>query len=128
PQLLGTGLWADRGMDRAAITGGWFAAPSPEADAAFNSKYKAVYAADPPPLAPLAYDAVSLIAAMSSGPPYHRFTQAALTDPNGFFGVSGIFRFNADGSADRGLAVLQVNGDDTRVIDPAPRTFQVPHA
>jgi len=128
PQLLGTGLWADRGMDRAAITGGWFAAPSPEADAAFNSKYKAVYAADPPPLAPLAYDAVSLIAAMSSGPPYHRFTQAALTDPNGFFGVSGIFRFDADGSADRGLAVLQVNGDDARVIDPAPRTFQVPHA
>lgn len=128
PQLLGTGLWADKGMDRTAVTGGWFAAPSPEADAAFDSKYKALYAADPPPLAPLAYDAVSLIAAMSSGQPYHRFTQAALTDPNGFFGVSGIFRFNADGSADRGLAVLRIEGDDAHVIDPAPRTFQVPHA
>ena len=34
----------------------------------------------------------------SHGQPYHRFTQAALMDPNGFAGVNGIFRFNADGT------------------------------
>ena len=53
----------------------------------------------PPQLASLAYDAVSLVALLSPGTPYHRFTQAALMDPNGFAGVNGIFRFNADGTS-----------------------------
>jgi len=68
---------------------------------------------------------VSLIALLSSGEPYHRFTHAALTDPNGFTGIDGIFRLNADGTTDRGLAVLAVEAGGTfRVIDPAPKTFQ----
>ncbi|HEY4113395.1 MAG TPA: penicillin-binding protein activator [Rhizomicrobium sp.] len=128
PQLLGTGLWADKGLDRAAVAGGWFAAPPPRADAEFDSKYRAVFNTSAPQLAPLAYDAVSLTAALAPGQPYHRFTEAALTDADGFSGVSGIFRFNPDGSADRGLAVMSVGEDDVHVIDPAPRTFQVPHA
>ena len=124
-KLLGTGLWDDAGIVKEqTLDGGWFAAPEPNADDTFNGKYRAVYGATPPQLASLAYDAVTLVALLSTGTPYHRFTTAALMDPNGFAGVNGIFRFNADGTSERGLAVLEVQPDGFHVVSPAPRTFQ----
>ena len=70
-------------------------------------------------MASLAYDAVSLVALLSQGTPYHRFTRGALMDPNGFAGVNGIFRFKADGTSERGLAVLEVNTAGPVVVRPA---------
>jgi hypothetical protein len=49
-----------------------------------------------------------------------------LTDPNGFSGVDGIFRFRADGSAERGLAILQVSPNGFTVVDAAPKSFPQP--
>ena len=102
----------------ASLEGGWYAAPAPNADADFISRYRAAFGAAPPQLASLAYDAVALVALLSPGTPYHRFTQAALMDPNGFAGVNGIFRFNADGTSERGLAVLEVTADRSVVGQP----------
>lgn len=124
-KLLGTGLWDDASITREpALEGGWFAAPAPDADSGFASKYRETFGAAPPPLAALAYDAISLVALLAPGPAYHRFTQGALTDPNGFAGVNGIFRFNADGSLDRGLSILAVRPGGFDVVEPAPTTFQ----
>jgi ABC-type branched-subunit amino acid transport system substrate-binding protein len=124
-KLLGTGLWDDFAITKEpSLTNGWFAAPAPEADANFISRYRSTFGSQPPQLATLAYDAVSLVALLASGPAYHRFTDVALTDPNGFSGIDGIFRFNADGSVDRGLAVLAVRPGGFDVINPAPTTFQ----
>jgi ABC-type branched-subunit amino acid transport system substrate-binding protein len=124
-KLLGTGLWDDPSITKEpALSGGWFAAPAPDANDTFATKYRETFGGTPPQLAALAYDAVSLIALLAPGQPYHRFTAAALTDPNGFAGVDGIFRFNVDGSVDRGLAVLGVHPGGFTVIDPAPPTFQ----
>jgi ABC-type branched-subunit amino acid transport system substrate-binding protein len=125
-KFLGTGLWDDASVGREPLlAGGWFAAPEPDADAAFSARFKGVYGSTPPQLAALAYDAISLVALLSPGVPYHRFTRDALTDPNGFSGVDGIFRLNIDGTVERGLAVLSVEpGGSFHVVDPAPRTFQ----
>jgi branched-chain amino acid transport system substrate-binding protein len=125
-KLLGTGLWDDQATSRdPMLAGGLFAAPSPEADVAFEQKYHNVYGSSPPPLASLAYDAVSLVALLSSGTPYKRFTPQALTDPNGFAGVDGIFRFHPDGTSERGLAVMSIEpGGGFRIVSPAPKTFQ----
>jgi ABC-type branched-subunit amino acid transport system substrate-binding protein len=124
-KLLGTGLWYDTAVGREqTLAGGWFAAPEPNADKDFNAKYKNAYGANPPQLAALAYDAVSLVALLSPGIAYHRFTQAALMDPNGFSGVNGIFRFQPDGTSQRGLAILEVTSDGFNVVSPAPKTFQ----
>jgi ABC-type branched-subunit amino acid transport system substrate-binding protein len=125
-KLLGTGLWDDPSVTREPLlAGGWFAAPEPDSDSAFSARFKSVFGSTPPQLATLAYDAVSLVALLSPGTPYHRFTRDTLTDPNGFAGVDGIFRLNLDGTVERGLAVLSVQpGGGFRVVDPAPRTFQ----
>ncbi|MGN6517624.1 MAG: penicillin-binding protein activator [Rhizomicrobium sp.] len=126
-KLVGTGLWDDPSIQKEiSLEGGWFAAPSPGADATFDAKYKATFGVSPPQLAALSYDAVSLIALLSQGEPYHRFTAQALTDPNGFAGVDGILRFNPDGSSERGLAILSVEPDGFHVVDPAPHTFEKP--
>jgi ABC-type branched-subunit amino acid transport system substrate-binding protein len=123
-QLLGTGLWDDAAIAREpALEQGWFAAPVPDAFRDFTSHYRDVYGAAPPRIATLSYDAVSLVALLSRGRPYQRFTDRALTDPNGFKGVDGIFRFTADGAAERGLAILQVTANGFSVVDPAPRSF-----
>jgi len=123
-KLLGTSLWDEpANLAEPTLLGGWFAAPSRADNEAFIAKYKATYGASPPALAALSYDAISLVALLSSGEPYRRFTRAALTDPNGFSGVDGIFRFTPDGTAERGLAVMALTPEGFREIDPAPKTF-----
>ncbi|MBV9541485.1 MAG: penicillin-binding protein activator, partial [Alphaproteobacteria bacterium] len=127
-KLLGTSAWNDPGnLQEPTLNGAWFAGPDPKDDVAFNAKYRGAFSSNPPALAAVAYDAVSLIAALAEkGEPYHRFTRAALADPNGFSGADGIFRFNADGTAERGLAILSVTPGGFRVVDPAPTTFVKP--
>ncbi|MCP5412826.1 MAG: penicillin-binding protein activator [Alphaproteobacteria bacterium] len=124
-QLLGTGLWDDASLQKEpSLQGSWYAAPSPKSDDAFNAKYRATFGSAPANLASLSYDAMSLVALLAKGEPYHRFTQDALMDPNGFTGVDGIFRFNADGTSERGLAVLEMTPLGPVVVSPAPTTFQ----
>jgi ABC-type branched-subunit amino acid transport system substrate-binding protein len=124
-KLLGTGLWDDDAAltREASLQGSWYAAPTPNADSDFVGKYRATYGAAPAQLAGLAYDAVHLVALLSSGMPYHRFTRGALMDPNGFAGVNGIFRFKNDGTAERCLAVLEVTAAGPVVVSPARTTF-----
>jgi branched-chain amino acid transport system substrate-binding protein len=125
-KLLGTGLWADDPQlaRESSLVGSWYAAPSPNADEQFVTKYRTTFGAAPASIASLAYDAVSLVALLSQGVPYHRFTQAALMDPNGFAGVNGIFRFTPDGTSERGLAVMEITPAGPVVVSPAPTTFQ----
>jgi ABC-type branched-subunit amino acid transport system substrate-binding protein len=128
-QILGSGVWYDPANNaETALQGGQFAAPAPNASAPFETKYKGAFGTTPPQLATLSYDAIALVALLSSGEPYHRFTFNALTDPNGFAGIDGIFRFNADGTSERGLAILAVSPSGFRTVDPAPSTFEKPAA
>ncbi len=124
-QFLGTGLWDDPSLGREpALDGGWFAAPSPDAQQAFLTRYKDAYAKSPPRIASLSFDAVALAGSMARAPKGHRFTDQALTNPNGFTGIDGIFRFTPNGDTQRGLAVLEITDQGFKVIDPAPTTFE----
>ena len=46
-----------------------------------------------------------------------------LTNPSGFAGIDGVFRFRRDGTNQRGLAVLRVTPTGGEIIAPPPRTF-----
>ena len=128
-RFLGTALWDVPGLGtEPTLQGGWFPAPAPEPWQAFKDRYRGTYGVEPPRIASLAYDATALAAFMSriaaqSGqvPDY---SVAALTNPNGFSGTDGIFRFLPNGSIDRGLSVLQMERGSVEVIDPAPATFE----
>ena len=123
-RFLGTGLWDEPLLGREpALVGGWFASPPPEAAAAFAERFEERHGYAPPRIASVAYDAVALAAALARGAAAADFSAAALTQPSGFAGVDGIFRFGRDGIAERGLAVIEVRPRGLRVIDAAPETF-----
>ena len=126
-KFLGTGLWDDPTLTReASLDGGWFTAPPPEAHQQFVARYARAYHSTPPRIASLAYDGVSLAVALASHPGDMRFTDEALTHPDGFAGVDGIFRFTPDGRIERGLAVMEIHPGGAAVVDPAPTSFGVP--
>ena len=108
-QLLGTGLWDDpRIFAEPGAQGGWFAAPDPSGFRAFSGRYRARYGQDPVRTATLAYDAVSLVAALVKTQGPARFSEEVLTNASGFAGIDGVFRFRPDGTNQRGLAVMRV--------------------
>ncbi len=127
-KFLGTGLWDDPTLGREpSLVGGWFAAPPPRARTAFSERFESAFGRKPPRIASLGYDSVGLAAALAGQlDATDRFSEAALTNPNGFTGVDGIFRFLPDGSTERGLAVIEVTANGFRVIDEAPNTFEQP--
>ncbi len=123
-KLLGTGVWNDaRVLKLPQMQGAWFSAPDNSGFDAFAQRYKAKFNSDPARLATLAYDAVTLAAALARNGGPDPFNQAALTNISGFNGADGVFRFRADGTNERGLAVMEIADDAAKVISPAPRSF-----
>lgn len=123
-QLLGTGLWDDARIGREpTLIGGLFAAPEPQLRANFERRYRDTFGSAPPRLATLSYDAVSLATVLARSPFGSTYDWNALTDPSGFIGLDGIFRFLPTGEIERGLAVLEVTAEGPVVRDPAPQSF-----
>jgi branched-chain amino acid transport system substrate-binding protein len=126
-QLTGTGLWDDpRVFAEASLQGGWYAAPESSGYRNFSTRYRKRFGQDPLRTATLAYDAVSLVAALAKTQGAQRFSAEALTTASGFSGVDGIFRFRPDGTNQRGLAVLRVTSSGGQVISPPPKSFGGP--
>ena len=124
-QLLGTGLWGDdtRISSEKLLDGGWYPSPEQTGFRNFSGRYSARYGQDPVRTATLAYDAVALVAALVKTQGMQRFSEQVLTNPSGFAGIDGVFRFRPEGTNERGLAVLRVTPSGGQVISPAPKSF-----
>ena len=123
-QLLGTGLWDDpRVFAAPALSGGWYAAPDGTGYRNFATRYRQHYNQDPVRTATLSYDAVALVAALVKTQGPQPFTPQVLTNPSGFSGIDGLFRFKPDGTNERGLAVLRAATSGAQIISPSPRSF-----
>jgi ABC-type branched-subunit amino acid transport system substrate-binding protein len=124
-RLLGTGRWDDPKVRlEPALLGGWFAGADRVAAAEFRDRYREVFGAEPPRLASLAYDAMALAAVLGQEAGGPDFSTRAITNPDGFVGSDGIFRFGPDGVAQRGMAVLEIERNGFRVRRKAPTTFE----
>ena len=124
-QLLGTGLWGDdtRISAEKLLDGGWYPSPEQIGFRNFSGRYRARYGQDPVRTATLAYDAVALVAALVKTQGTQRFSDQVLTNPSGFAGIDGVFRFRPEGTNERGLAVLRVTPTGGQVISPASKSF-----
>ncbi|MGB8603557.1 penicillin-binding protein activator [Bradyrhizobium sp.] len=123
-QLLGTGLWDNpRVFASPALQGGLYAAPDPSGFRGFSSRYRARFGSEPVRTATLAYDAVALIAALARTQGPQRFSTEVLTNPSGFAGIDGLFRFRADGTNERGLAVMRVGSGGGQLVAGSPKSF-----
>jgi ABC-type branched-subunit amino acid transport system substrate-binding protein len=123
-QLLGTGLWDNpRVFASPALQGGLYAAPDPSGFRNFSSRYRTKYGAEPVRTATLAYDAVALVAALARTQGPQRFAPDVLTNSSGFSGIDGLFRFRADGTNERGLAVMRVGSGGGVPVAGSPKSF-----
>ena len=123
-QLLGTGLWDNpRVFASPALQGGLYAAPDPSGFRGFSGRYRAKFGSDPVRTATLAYDAVALVAALARTQGPQRFSPEVLTNPSGFAGIDGLFRFRADGTNERGLAVMRVGSGGGVPVAGSPKSF-----
>lgn len=119
-QVLGVGPWVGNRAAAQAAPTALYAAPDEAGFQSYAGRYRARFGSDPARITSLAYDSVSLVAALVRTQGSQRFSEAVLTNSSGFNGVDGLFRFRADGTPQRGLAVIQAGG---RVVSPAPRSF-----
>lgn len=123
-KLLGSGQWDNpQVLNAAPLTGAWYPGPDSAGFNAFADRYAARYGSRPPRNASLAYDGTILAAGLvrSAGPA--RFSERVLANRDGFLGIDGVFRFDADGRNERGLAIYEVTGTGSRIVSPAPRAF-----
>ena len=126
-QLIGTGVWDVPNIGSEMLArGAWYAAPDPARRADFERRFLATYGRPPHRLATLAYDGVSLAAQLARLKPGGDFSAEAITNPNGWSGVDGIFRFLPNGRSQRALAVIAVQAGPGAVVSPAPSSFATP--
>lgn len=123
-KILGTTGWDyPAAPGERALVGGWFAAPDPGAWRAFAGTFAKSTGSAPPRLASLAYDAVALSATFATGS--GRYGPVNLTRASGFNGVDGNYRFLADGTSERSLAVLELRQSGPILLEPAPQGFDL---
>jgi ABC-type branched-subunit amino acid transport system substrate-binding protein len=123
-QLLGSGIWDDPSVAASsALQGAWYPAAETTQYRNFAARYRKRFGQDPVRTATLSYDAVALLAALAKTQGPQRFSEEVLTNPSGFAGIDGVFRFRPDGTNERGLAVMRVTPSGGQPIAPAPRSF-----
>jgi len=127
-RLLGLRNWDELNHPETepALNGAWFAAPSPAEHERFENRFEDAFGKAPARLASLAYDATALAAVLAQDGGDPRFSFTALTNPNGFLGVDGLFRLDVNGVAQRKFAILEVEKSGVRMIRPAAREFDPP--
>ena len=125
-QILGTELWNIDGRlagDR-SVRGAWFASVADGYYRQFANKYRARYGKAPLRLSSLGYDAILLTSRVAQDWQLGTtFPITNLTDPGGFIGIDGAFRFTRDGLSQRMLEVQEVRQGQFTTIDAAPQSF-----
>jgi len=125
-KILGTDLWNIDGTlaGSSPLYGAWFASVSDTLYTQYATKYRARFGKAPLRLSSLGYDSVLLVARVARDwRPGTRFPIGQLTDPQGFIGVDGAFRFNPNGMTDRMLEVQEIQAGKFVTVSAAPSQF-----
>jgi branched-chain amino acid transport system substrate-binding protein len=125
-KILGTDRWnVDSSLSaNIPMRGAWFAAAPDATYRQYAEKYRVRFAKAPMRISSLGYDSVLLVARVAQNWKIGTaFPVARLTDPEGFIGIDGAFRFFANGQSERMLEVLEVQAGKYATVDVAPKNF-----
>ncbi|MEM6534503.1 MAG: penicillin-binding protein activator [Pseudomonadota bacterium] len=105
-KMLGLSNWNDPAIWREpSLAAAWFPAPPVNQLDNFDARYVRQYGREPSSLGAVAYDAAALSIALAGD---GELSSEELTNPDGFLGVNGLFRFREDGTAQRSLAIMEI--------------------
>ncbi|MEC9078093.1 MAG: penicillin-binding protein activator [Pseudomonadota bacterium] len=122
-RILGIEDWSERSLIREpALHRAWYVAPSPAGLKVFKKKFERTYGTGAHRLGPLAYDAmaVALFLGSKASP---AFNKNSLTNPRGFLGTAGLFRFREDGIVERNYSIFEVSDKGVLEVGRAGRSF-----
>lgn len=125
-QIMGTDRWnVDNSLvSSSTMRGAWFASVADGLYGQYATKYRDRFGKTPLRLSSLGYDAVLLVARVARDWQVgSAFPVGELTDPGGFIGVDGAFRFLPNGLSERMLEVQEVRQGQYVTIDAAPGSF-----
>jgi ABC-type branched-subunit amino acid transport system substrate-binding protein len=125
-QILGTELWSGESgiAGNAALRGALFSSVSDARFGRFVESYRSRFGNQPHRIATLGYDSVLLTLRIARDlRPGRDFPVSQVTDPGGFVGIDGPFRFRRNGVGERAMEVRQVGNGTVAVVDPAPTQF-----
>ena len=120
-RFYGTTMWDDSDIaSDFTMTGAKFAT-MPDINQNFAALYEHVSGTQPNRMATFGYDATN----MAIGMIYSTKSNATyLLDPSGYMGTDGLFRLKPDGTSERSLRIVQLDGSGTpREIKSAPINF-----
>jgi ABC-type branched-subunit amino acid transport system substrate-binding protein len=121
-RFLGTSIWDDSAIWREpALAGAYFAAVDPDNLSTFKQTYERIYGRKPSDLAAAAYDAAAVAITLAGE---NNIKHGGVTDPQGFIGVNGLFRFRLDGTSERGLAVKEIRSSGASVVEDGVTKFR----
>jgi ABC-type branched-subunit amino acid transport system substrate-binding protein len=120
-RFLGTSIWDDSAIWREpALAGALYSAVDPDNMTTFKDTYRRIYGRAPTDLAAAAYDAAALAITLAGE---NNMKHGGVTDPDGFMGVNGLFRFRLDGTSERGLAVKEIRQSGASVVEKGVTRF-----
>lgn len=121
-RFLGTAIWENTDLSRETMaSGSWFPALSRSHSNYFINKYGENFGEKPNSLYSLAYDAVALSAALAKK--NETDINTAITSPEGYIGINGVFRLFPNGTNEHSLDVMEVSSSGDKTINQAPRRF-----
>ena len=125
-KILGTDRWSSDQFltGNVPMRGAWFAAAPDAMYRQYATKYSARFGKAPIRISSLGYDSVLLIARVAQNWKVgSAFPVGRLTDPEGFIGIDGAFRFFTNGQSERMMEVIEVQAGKYTTIDAAPASF-----
>lgn len=125
-RIFGAGMWDDPSITEIPeLAGAQFPGTPPDTYLNFNRRFAAMYGTkNPPRLASLSYDAISLLARLTIASPSATVNPARIPTPDGYVGLAnGLYRLTPDGTSERKLAILEVTPNGLKVVDQAKKSF-----
>ena len=122
-RILGIADWSERSLIREpALHRAWYVAPPPTGLKIFKKKFERTYGTGAHRLGPLAYDAMA-VALFLGSKASSDFNKNSLTNPRGFLGTAGLFRFREDGIVERNYSIFEVSDKGVLEVGSAGRSF-----
>jgi hypothetical protein len=124
-QLLGTDKWhKDEVINNPFMEGAVFASTNKNRLDIFKADFEKSYGYQPTDISSLAHDLISLSIAVARFTKGRDFSQSIITNPRGFVGIEGIFKFTESGLSERGLGVFMIKDGKLEVASESPKYFQ----
>lgn len=127
-RVMGLQLWDDfpRLWNEPTLIGSWYVAPPKDMRTDYEDRFARTFHYTPARLSALGYDAMALVAVVDRAMAEPDYSQEIMTNPTGYLGVEGLFRFRPNGLADRGYEIREIVKGGEKTVRPAPDRFAPP--